>query len=139
MLEPIYYFRVFIVTGAKRIKKYDPLISEIEPLHPKVRIIGIHSAKSRIEIILAKQPTDVKSKFICTLTILKEELIALEELRETTIPTQVDEMDWCKVVQKPCHINLSVVHEFYHKINSQNSIDNQEKGGLSCTCAAYRR
>lgn len=58
---------------------------------------------------------------------MKEEPITVEELEDTPIPSQVAKMGWEKVVEKPRRINLSVVYDFYHNIDSQTFIEKEVK------------
>lgn len=70
-----------------------------------------------------KIPNDSKSKFLRNLLIIKEEGIALDELEDTPISAQVEALGWEKLVLKPSRINISVVYEFYYRIDSQKFME----------------
>lgn len=61
----------------------------------------------------------MKLRFLQTLKIIKEESIAIKKLEDILIPTQVEEMEWTKIVSKSVKINISIVYESYHNINSK--------------------
>lgn len=101
-------------TGAKRSKVSDPLLLDVKPLNPKVGVSGSKGGRIPPKIL-----NDPKTKFRRQLPIIKEESIAVEELGETPIPTQIEEMGWGKLVAKPQRINLSVMYELYNRIDSE--------------------